>query len=83
VTWIYPVRHRKAGNRLRWTEADHTRPLTKSGRGQAKAFVALLEEQRFSRLASSPTALRPAAHATWIFDVQAGAVAGGRYLPPP
>lgn len=54
TTPIYVVRHAKAGNRLRWTEPDELRPLTKPGRGQAEALVTLLADQPFSRLLSSP-----------------------------
>lgn len=154
TTPIYFIRHAKAGNRLRWTGPDHLRPLTKAGRRQAKALVALLEPQPFSRLLSSPYArcvqtLEPLAEtrglqletadelsegapaggalalmlsiaadgpaalcthgdvmmhaveellaagvplqgplefkkgATWILEVRDGALARGRYLPPP
>jgi 8-oxo-dGTP diphosphatase len=51
---IYLVRHAKAKNRLGWTELDDLRPLTKSGRWQAEALVALYADQRFWRLLSSP-----------------------------
>ena len=54
TTPVYLVRHAKAGNRLRWTDPDHVRPLTKPGRRQADALVALYAEQPFSRLLSSP-----------------------------
>jgi 8-oxo-dGTP diphosphatase len=54
TTSIYLVRHAKAGNRLRWTEPDELRPLTKPGRRQAEALVEQLAEQPFSRLLSSP-----------------------------
>jgi phosphohistidine phosphatase SixA len=54
TTPIYLVRHAKAGNRLKWTEPDHVRPLSKPGRRQAKALVALFADQLFSRLLSSP-----------------------------
>ena len=51
---MYLVRHAKAGNRLRWTEPDHIRPLTKGGLKQADALVELFADQPFSRLLSSP-----------------------------
>ena len=54
TTPIYLVRHAKAGNRLRWTQPDELRPLTKSGLWQAEALVTLLADQPFSRLLSSP-----------------------------
>jgi phosphohistidine phosphatase SixA len=54
TTRVYLIRHAKAGNRLRWTEPDELRPLTKPGRRQADALVELLAEQPFSRLLSSP-----------------------------
>ena len=54
TTPIYLVRHAKAGSRARWVEPDHLRPLTKPGRRQAKALVALFAEQPISRLVSSP-----------------------------
>ena len=53
-TPVYLVRHAKAGDRLRWAEPDHLRPLTKPGRRQADALDALFAEQPFSRLLSSP-----------------------------
>ena len=54
TTPIHLVRHAKAGNRLRWTQPDELRPLTKPGRRQAEALVTLLADQPFSRLLSSP-----------------------------
>jgi 8-oxo-dGTP diphosphatase len=54
TTTVHLIRHAKAGNRHRWTEPDHLRPLTKAGRRQARALCALLEAQPFSRLLSSP-----------------------------
>jgi phosphohistidine phosphatase SixA len=53
TTPLYLVRHAKAGHREQWGEADHLRPLTKSGRRQAEALVALFADQPFSRLLSS------------------------------
>ena len=39
---VLVVRHAKAGDRERWSGADHERPLSKRGRAQADALVALL-----------------------------------------
>ena len=54
MTRVYLLRHAKAKNRFGWTEPDHLRPLTKSGRSQAKALRAQYGEPRLSRLLSSP-----------------------------
>ncbi len=54
MTTVYLVRHAKAKRRASWTKPDHLRPLTKVGRGQAKALTTLFEAQPFSRLLSSP-----------------------------
>ena len=154
TTPVYLVRHAKAGDRTRWTDPDHLRPLTKPGRRQADALDALFADQPFSRLLTSPyvrcvetlyplaearglpletagelaegapiagavalmlavAADGPAAlcthgdvmweavdhvrsagvtfeeplefkkSATWIFEVDAGAFIGARYVPPP
>ena len=53
MTAVYLIRHGKAKNRLKWSGADHLRPLTKVGFRQAAALVALHEGQPFSRLCSS------------------------------
>lgn len=55
MTRVYLVRHARAKNRLRWTEPDHLRPLTKQGRLQAAALPALFGGESFSRLVSSPS----------------------------
>jgi broad specificity phosphatase PhoE len=36
---IYLIRHARAGDRSKWTKADHLRPLSKAGRRQAKGLV--------------------------------------------
>lgn len=51
---IFLVRHAKAGGRERWTRPDHLRPLTKSGRRQAKGLVGLLDDEDVKRVRSSP-----------------------------
>ena len=54
MTLAYLIRHAKAKNRLKWSEPDHLRPLTKAGLEQASALPGLYEGQPFSRLFSSP-----------------------------
>jgi phosphohistidine phosphatase SixA len=54
VTPVFLIRHAKAKNRLRWSERDYLRPLTKAGFEQAAALPALYDGQPFSRLFSSP-----------------------------
>ena len=54
MTLAYLIRHAKAKNRLKWSEPDHLRPLTKAGLGQAAALPGLYEGQPFTRLFSSP-----------------------------
>lgn len=51
---IFLVRHAKAGDRERWTRPDHLRPLTKSGRRQAKGLVGLLDAEDVKRVRTSP-----------------------------
>jgi phosphohistidine phosphatase SixA len=51
---IYIVRHAKAGDRERWEDDDALRPLTNSGRAQAKALVGLLEDFSIKVVYSSP-----------------------------
>jgi phosphohistidine phosphatase SixA/ADP-ribose pyrophosphatase YjhB (NUDIX family) len=48
------VRHAKAGDRARWTDDDHIRPLDKRGRRQADALVGPLAGYPLARLVSSP-----------------------------
>jgi len=51
---LFIVRHAKAGDRERWTDPDHLRPLTKSGREQALALVTQLGNFTIERVISSP-----------------------------
>lgn len=54
MTLVHLIRHAKAKNRLKWSDPEHLRPLTKAGFEQAAALPALYEGQPFSRLFSSP-----------------------------
>ncbi len=51
---VYLVRHAKAGSRSEWIGSDEARPLTKSGRRQAKALVQVLRDAEPKRILSSP-----------------------------
>jgi 8-oxo-dGTP diphosphatase len=51
---VYVVRHAKAGDREEWEGDDRLRPLTKSGRRQADALVAILQDKPIDRILSSP-----------------------------
>jgi 8-oxo-(d)GTP phosphatase len=51
---VYLVRHAKAGDRQAWSGADRDRPLSTSGRRQARALVQLLSDRRIERVMSSP-----------------------------
>lgn len=48
------VRHAKAGDRRTWSGDDRSRPLSKSGRRQAKALVRVLSGRGVGRILSSP-----------------------------
>jgi phosphohistidine phosphatase SixA/8-oxo-dGTP pyrophosphatase MutT (NUDIX family) len=50
----YLIRHAKAGDRAAWSGDDRDRPLSKSGRRQAKALVRLLSSRPIERIMSSP-----------------------------
>lgn len=50
----YLVRHAKAGDRNAWSGDDLSRPLSKSGRRQAKALVSVLSTNVIERILSSP-----------------------------
>lgn len=50
------LRHASAGDRDRWPEADHRRPLDRRGRLQAAALVEILRPLGVSRVVSSPYA---------------------------
>lgn len=51
---IYLVRHAKAGDRGVWNGNDVLRPLSPAGQLQAIALLDVLEDARFTRIASSP-----------------------------
>ena len=51
---VHLLRHAKAKNRLRWTDPDELRPLTKRGRREAAAIAARLLADPPERLVSSP-----------------------------
>ncbi|HEY8656391.1 MAG TPA: phosphoglycerate mutase family protein [Candidatus Limnocylindria bacterium] len=51
---IYVVRHARAGDRERWTEADRLRPLTRLGERQARALARPLRAAGVRRVVSSP-----------------------------
>ena len=51
---IYLLRHAKAGDRSLWRQEDWLRPLSRSGRSQARAVIDLLADARFDRVLSSP-----------------------------
>jgi len=50
----YLVRHAKAGDRGTWPGDDLSRPLSKTGRRQAKALVHVLSDRVIKRIVSSP-----------------------------
>jgi 8-oxo-dGTP diphosphatase len=51
---LYVVRHAKAGSRRRFDGDDRDRPLTESGRAQARALAERLAGADISRIRSSP-----------------------------
>lgn len=51
---VHLVRHAKAGNRSDWKKNDKVRPLTKSGRRQARAIALSLTTTPVGRVYSSP-----------------------------
>ena len=51
---VYLIRHAKAGDSEAWTEDDRLRPLSKSGRRQAKGLVRMLADRSIGHIASSP-----------------------------
>ena len=55
ATVAYLIRHAKAGNREAWREPDELRPVSKSGRRQAKRLVERFDGSPVRRLFSSPT----------------------------
>ena len=67
----YVIRHAKAKSRVKWTEPDEVRPLTKRGRREAEALAERLGDEPFARLVSSPylrcvQTLEPLAMATGL-----------------
>jgi len=50
---IFFIRHAKAGDRERWTEPDHLRPLTEPGFKQSEALVSLLAGEEIGTVLSS------------------------------
>jgi 8-oxo-dGTP diphosphatase len=54
VTTVHVIRHAKAKNRLKWTEPDEGRPLTKRGRREAAGLADRLRAEQLERLVSSP-----------------------------
>jgi 8-oxo-dGTP diphosphatase len=51
---VYLLRHAKAGERMTWEGDDRMRPLTRSGRCQAEALVAMYRNAKFEHLVTSP-----------------------------
>jgi phosphohistidine phosphatase SixA/8-oxo-dGTP pyrophosphatase MutT (NUDIX family) len=54
VAPAYLVRHAKAGDRDAWSGDDGSRPLSRSGRRQAKGLVRILSSRIIERILSSP-----------------------------
>ncbi len=50
---VFLVRHAKAGDREKWTQPDHLRPLTKPGRRQAEALARALEDEGIGEIFTS------------------------------
>ena len=53
-TWMYLIRHAKAGSRSAWREPDELRPVSRSGRRQSKRLVERFDGMPVRRLFSSP-----------------------------
>ena len=53
-TWMYLIRHAKAGSRSAWREPDELRPVSRSGRRQSKRLVERFDAMPVRRLFSSP-----------------------------
>lgn len=51
---VFVVRHAKAGSRRRFEGDDQLRPLSRNGRAQAKALIALLAHRDTARVLTSP-----------------------------
>ena len=52
---IHLIRHAHAGSRSAWDKADHKRPLSPRGEGQAKAIAAALAGSGIDTLWTSPS----------------------------
>ena len=52
---IHLIRHAHAGSRSAWDKADHKRPLSPRGQGQATAIGAALADAGIDELWSSPS----------------------------
>ena len=52
---LFVVRHVKAGDRSRWDGPDDSRPISKTGRRQAKALARRLAGENVSALLASPS----------------------------
>jgi 8-oxo-dGTP diphosphatase len=81
TTFVFLVRHAKAGDRRRWEGDDRRRPLDDDGRRQAEALTALARGG-VTRLLSSPYArcrqtLEPLAQASGLRIENAAALAEG------
>jgi len=68
---IHLIRHAHAGSRSAWDKADHKRPLSPRGEGQAKAIGAALADAGIDELWTSPSlrcrqTLIPLAEATGL-----------------
>lgn len=52
---IHLIRHAHAGSRSAWDKADHKRPLSPRGEGQAKAIASALADAGIDELWTSPS----------------------------
>ena len=52
---IHLIRHAHAGSRSAWDKADHKRPLSPRGEGQARAIAAALADAGIDELWTSPS----------------------------
>ena len=52
---IHLIRHAHAGSRSAWDKADHKRPLSPRGEGQAQAIAAALADEPIDELWTSPS----------------------------
>ena len=82
---VYLVRHAKAGSRKAWSGDDSLRPLSKTGRTQARAIGKALADAGITRIVSSPfvrcrETVEPLAQRIGIDVVLADALAEGASL---